>query len=557
MFRTLFQHRQIFIRIVLLFLLTALLTILTPILMGYAIHQGIIRANVSVLYDLVILLLMISVSLSLLNIVKSRLFRRFQTQIIFQLQSQLMERLFQLPLAFFDRFTIGELTQRALVIEPLSQIISEEQLGSYLFFLSSFISFGMMMYFDWQLTCFTLIIIVLLLGLSTWSALQILPHLKKYVEKMGETHGFLFQIMNGIYRIKSFNKESTVATLGAEQHHQARHALSRAHQLGIWRLTLFKSIPLFMTILLFAAILSRSTTPLSFEKLIIFFSAYMQFIVGFIVFSLKANALVPSLITYQHLQPILETAIDNETQSKEVSYSSDISIKHLYFQYPSAKAPVLHDIHCTIPFEKHTAFVGLSGSGKSTLFKLLLGLYRPQQGEIFIGHDNLKEIDLSSFRKQVGIVLQESKLINGSILENIMGIDENEEEAWRVADLVGLGSLIRSLPMKMHTLLSQQINLISGGQKQLLLIAKALVGNPRLLLLDEATNALDLASQDLVVQCIRQLKITTISIAHRLSTVQQADKIMVLHHGKIIETGTYQQLIQQPDSFFYQLAKQQ
>lgn len=192
------------------------------------------------------------------------------------------------------------------------------------------------------------------------------------------------------------------------------------------------------------------------------------------------------------------------------------------------------------------------------MIKLLLGLYVPQKGTILFGNTSINQINLSKLRQETGVVLQDSKLFPGTILENIISHRENgESEAWDVAKRIGLDKLIKSLPMGMNTMVSQHINLFSGGQKQLILIAKALANQPKLLIFDEATNSLDNISQQAVLHCINSLNITRISIAHRLSSIKAADTIMVLHEGSIVETGHYEQLIQNKDGFFYQLVKTQ
>lgn len=557
-----FQKKSHYILMLSLFLLVALISMLPPIMTGYLVKKGVINSQVSVIYNVTMLLLLVTVTTGLLNFFKVILFKQLQTHFITNIQTFIIERILQLPLAFFDQHTVGELTHRALIVESLTQLFSEHELGAYLSLVCALIGFSMMMYFDWQLTGCVLLMVLLFLMVSTWSSLRIVPKLETYLELTGQSLSFLFQVISGILRIKSLGKESVVSSIATDKYSQTRSALFAAHQLGIWRFTLFKNIQLLMMLLLFVVITVRTQHTLPFEKFIVFFSAYTQLVVSFVLFSLNTNSLVFAITTYKRIKPIVQTRIENSYPMERgllncSLFPGDISIKNLYFRYPTSHSDVLKDINCTIPFAQHTAFVGLSGSGKSTLLKLLLGLYSPQQGEINFGESPIQQLDLSTLRQEIGIVFQDSKLMNGTILENIVGFDGNEDEAWRVAGLIGLDILINSLPMKMHTIVSQHLNLISGGQKQLLLIAKALVGNPRLLILDEATNSLDNISQAMIVRCIQRLNITRISIAHRLSTIKDADQIIVLHQGKITQAGSYQQLMQQQDGFFHELVKRQ
>ena len=218
---------------------------------------------------------------------------------------------------------------------------------------------------------------------------------------------------------------------------------------------------------------------------------------------------------------------------------------------------IFRGLDCQIAAGEHVAFVGLSGSGKSTLLKLLLGFYFPQQGQITINGTPLKNINVMHFRSNIGVVLQDGQLMNGTILENIIGHSTaTEEEAWRILSELSLDGFVAALPMGIHTMVAQHMGLLSGGQKQVLLIARALAGNPKLLILDEATNSLDNAVQELITNRINQLDMTRITIAHRLSTIRHADKIFVLHEGVITQAGTYQELISQ-DGLFYHLVKSQ
>jgi ATP-binding cassette subfamily C protein len=275
---------------------------------------------------------------------------------------------------------------------------------------------------------------------------------------------------------------------------------------------------------------------------------------------MQLNELAFTMCAFRRLKPILETPPENNTlQSNPIPSPSEItgalSIHNVRFSYPHSKPLILDGLHCSVAKGEHVAVVGLSGAGKSTLLKLLLGFYFPEQGHILFDERPIQQFNLSDLRQQIGVVFQDSKLMTGTLLTNMIDgcAGMTEKDAWHVADLVGLTDFITSLPMQMHTMVSQQMNVLSGGQKQLILIARALIGNPRLLLLDEATNSLDPTTQHHIAKIIRRLPITCISIAHRLSTIHYADKILVLHQGRIIEQGTYHQLLES-QGLFYQLA---
>jgi ABC-type bacteriocin/lantibiotic exporter with double-glycine peptidase domain len=206
---------------------------------------------------------------------------------------------------------------------------------------------------------------------------------------------------------------------------------------------------------------------------------------------------------------------------------------------------------------EYVAIVGPSGGGKSTLFRLLLGFEKPEAGAIFVDGRSIETIDIASFRRLVGTVLQNSRLASGSIFENIRGASRlSMEQVWEAARLAGLDRDIEAMPMGLHTWISEGVSNLSGGQRQRLLIARALAHRPRILLLDEATSALDNRTQAIVSEAISRLNVTRVVIAHRLSTVQSADRIVVVDGGRIVQVGNYAELMRQKGLFAEFAARQ-
>lgn len=204
------------------------------------------------------------------------------------------------------------------------------------------------------------------------------------------------------------------------------------------------------------------------------------------------------------------------------------------------------------------AIVGASGCGKSTLLRVLLGFEKPQTGEIYYNGQDLSKIDVREVRRQLGVVLQNGQLMAGNIFTNIAGANPNLtiDDAWKAAKMAGIDEDIRQMPMGMYTVISEGAGTISGGQKQRILIARAIVKKPKILFFDEATSALDNNTQDIVSKSLDQLQATRIVIAHRLSTIINCNKIIVMDQGKIVETGTYQELMNK-NGIFAELAKRQ
>jgi len=244
--------------------------------------------------------------------------------------------------------------------------------------------------------------------------------------------------------------------------------------------------------------------------------------------------------------------------------SGGIDISNLSFGYGAEPGPhqrpgalVLDGISLRIEPGAFIALVGASGSGKSTLLRLLLGFERPQRGAVFYDGQNVQDLDLRALRRQIGVVLQAGQFMPGSIADNILGATGGRlEDAWDAARLAGLTEDIEQMPMGMHTILTDGASGLSGGQMQRLLIARALASKPRILMLDEATSALDNRTQAVVTKSLERMRLTRIVVAHRLSTIAKADRIYVLAGGRIAQSGSYEDLIEQP-GVFADLARRQ
>ena len=263
---------------------------------------------------------------------------------------------------------------------------------------------------------------------------------------------------------------------------------------------------------------------------------------------------------YEMVTPILET-VPEVSEGKQVltKLSGGIEINNVSFRYNENMPMVLDDLSLKIRSGQYVAIVGRTGCGKSTLMRLLLGFERPDKGAIYYDGKDMNTIDLKSLRRKVGVVMQDGKLFQGDVYSNIVISAPwlTLDDAWEAAELAGIAEDIRHMPMGMNTLISEGSGGISGGQRQRLMIARAIAPKPKILMFDEATSALDNLTQKRVSESLEALKCTRIVIAHRLSTIRQCDRIIVLDQGKIIEDGTYQELIDRGGFFAELVARQQ
>jgi ATP-binding cassette subfamily C protein len=273
-------------------------------------------------------------------------------------------------------------------------------------------------------------------------------------------------------------------------------------------------------------------------------AAFSQFLVGLIGLGDAVTQMVSIVPIYARAKPLLQEMPEIlEAHGDPGTLTGAIELRNLSFRYENAPAPTLDRLDLQIEPGSFVAIVGPSGSGKSTLFRLLLGFEKPNHGSIlYDGHD-LASVDLAAVRRQIGCVLQSTGALQGTIFENIAGARYiSHDQAWEALGHVGMADDVRELPMHMETYLGSDGGGLSTGQRQRIAIARAIVTSPRILLLDEATSALDNETQAIVMKTLEQLDATRIVIAHRLSTVQNADRIVVIEGGRIVQDGTYQAL---------------
>jgi ABC-type bacteriocin/lantibiotic exporter with double-glycine peptidase domain len=271
--------------------------------------------------------------------------------------------------------------------------------------------------------------------------------------------------------------------------------------------------------------------------------------------SLNMLRIVP---IYERLKPIFDCKPEVDlSKAFPGQLSGAIELSHVKFRYDPDGPWIVNDLSLSIKAGEFVAFVGGSGCGKSTLMRLMLGFETPANGTLSYDGQDLSQLDLRMVRQQMGVVMQKSQLMPTEIYRNIIGVGSKTiQDAWWAAERAGLAEDIKNMPMGMHTYVSEGGGTLSGGQRQRLMIARAIVGRPKILFLDEATSALDNRSQAIVTESMDKMDATRIVIAHRLSTIINADKICYMENGKIVEMGNYDELMKL-DGLFAALAKRQ
>ncbi|TYZ31098.1 NHLP bacteriocin export ABC transporter permease/ATPase subunit [Selenomonas caprae] len=525
-------------------------------------------------------LMVTSFTTAALGIVRSIAVLRIANRIEMSAEAAMWGRLMSLPTKFFRRFTVGELASRMGGIGIAKGLASGEFVSSILSFVFSFWSIFLMCYYSMKLTA-AAIVVWLVYSLFVAIVLRrVLFFQRKIIEAGNKSAGTVQQIFAGLPKFRVQGAEEQAYNLWTRTFGEHWNWTLKLRWQNNYTSIISSIQPFVLTLILYyIAVYGMNevspdgkivNTGIGYAQFIAFNAAYSSFngvMGGVIGLVSQYFAIQPQL---ENLRPILEAVPETTEEKQEAGQlSGAIEVSHLSFAYthviPDQKGgveevegeDVLKDVSFSIAAGENVAIVGRSGSGKSTLVRLLLGFEMPKRGSITFDGQDLSELALPSVRSQMGVVLQNGQLMTGDIYTNIVGTRMlPQEAAWAAAEAAGIAEDIADMPMGMQTIISEGSSNISGGQRQRILIARALVGNPAILILDEATSALDNRSQAIVTRSLDKLKSTRIVVAHRLSTIRQCDRVIVMDDGRIAEMGSFDELLAK-GGLFAELVKRQ
>lgn len=488
---------------------------------------------------------------ALITTVKTLLLSETKIRASIEVESSVMAKLLHLPYAFFKDTSAGKISRRINSCNRLSDIILDIIMdvllnlsfsAAYLVQLHSFSAdmFGPAM--------IMLSTYILLSVLSAWMNMRKEARL---LDLDMEYTDFLFSAIRGIQKIKGLGAGVFVYARWAEMYRKRLALTYRKPFLLKYSNEIMAGIRLLTTMVFLMAALNAGLRNTQYLTFLSSFALIMTVVDR--VTDIMKNMFLTVLLC-RNIAPILEMPAE-ETESLEYvrSLQGNIRLEDVTFSYEKGSRPCLDGFSAEIKSGEKLAIVGESGCGKSTLLKILLGLEKPDSGNVFYDEKSISGLNQKSLRKCIGSVFQFSRLFPGTIAENIaFGKEEYADmgQIWAAADAAVIGDDIRSLPLQMNTEISESNSGgFSGGQRQRLLLARAFLANPRILLLDEATSALDNESQRAVLEHVRRMKATVIMVAHRLSTVEQFDRIIMIENGKIAEEGKYSELMERNGKF--------
>ena len=514
------------------------------------------RGSLAMLTGAAVFLVCTLVASQLITCLRSLVMDRIRIKTSLPVEAAVMMRVIDMPANFFRQYASGELSSRVGAVRQLCKLLVGNVFSMGLSSLVSLLYITQIFRYAPALVTPALLVILLTVGIGAVAALMQVRISQEAMERGAKDEGLSYALINGVQKIKLAGAEKRAFARWAESYASVAELNYDPPLFLKINGVLTTAVSLLGTIAMYYLAVKSKVSP----------SEYMAFNAAYGMVSGAFTALSGVALTVAQIKPILamaEPILKTEPESSEVKsmvtrLNGGIELSNVCFRYGDDMPWVVDGMNLKIRPGEYVAIVGRTGCGKSTLMRLLLGYEKLEKGAIYYDGRDMSKLDLRSLRRRIGSVMQTGSLFQGDIYSNIVitAPQLGLEQAWEAAELAGIAEDIRAMPMGMQTLISEGQGGISGGQKQRLMIARAVAAKPKILMLDEATSALDNKTQKKVSDALDGLKCTRIVIAHRLSTIRHCDRILVLDQGRIAEDGTYEELIEKNGIFAELVAKQ-
>jgi NHLM bacteriocin system ABC transporter ATP-binding protein len=527
------------------------MSLITPLVTNTVFNRVVPQRESAMVLWFVALLVVFAIGAFAFGVVAQIALARISGSGTSELQAAMWDRVLDLPLPFFRRFTAGALASRVMAIEQIQQLATVVVATSVLALPVGLFNLVLAFWLSARLALFGTAVIAAMIVLVIVITRRQLRHVVEATKASQESYGVAMELIDGIGKLRVADAEDRALAQWGERFTSLKEAWTAGGRCFAAITTFTGAGTAVGTLALFLAVASQPGR-LSGATFLAFNIAFGQALAAAVGLAGVATFVAEAKARYDSARPVLETAreVDEAVKTDPGELTGAVEVSHVTFRYAPDDPPVLDDVTFSIEPLQFVAIVGPSGSGKSSLLRILLGFEQPEVGSVRYDGKDLDSLDLRAVRRQIGVVTQSVRLLPGDIFTNIVGTRQlTMDDAWEAAEMAGIADDIRAMPMQMHTFVAEGASTFSGGQRQRLLIARAVAAKPRLLLFDEATSALDNRTQARVAAAVANLRSARIVIAHRLSTIQSADRILVLRAGRLVQAGTYDELMAESGDF--------
>ncbi len=554
------------IGIIILGVLASLLGMVTPQATAILVNDAIPDSNLSLLLQLGLALFGAALGQAIFQLAQQILTLRVESAADASLQPAVWDRILKLSPAFFREYASGDLVNRLLVVSQIREQLSGSTQRTLLSSLFALLNLVLMFVYSWQLALVGLFMGILVMIVTVISSQIIVAKRRKEEALDGDINGLTVELIQGVSKLRVAAAEERAFAAWAKKYSERSKLLLGAKRVEN-SLTVFnEALPAISSTLIFwfaiffmqMATAQKTASGLTAGSFLAFNAAFSVFINGATEMSNTLSEILEIIPLWERARPILQSEQECDPSKADPGrLTGRIALEHVTFRYREDGPLILDDVSIYAEPGEFIAIVGPSGSGKSTVFRLLLGFETPASGTVYYDGQDLAGLDVQAVRRQLGVVLQNVRISSAPLFDTIAsGALVTLDEAWEAARMAGFDADIKNMPMGMHTVVSEGGTNLSGGQRQRLLIARSLVLKPKILLMDEATSALDNQTQAIVTASLDQMNATRIVVAHRLSTIRNADRIYVVEAGRVMQVGNYDQLIKEDGLFARLVARQ-
>ena len=546
-----------FVRFITAGLAGGLIMLLPAVVLGFIVDEVLPNNEISLLYSVTALLAVFALIGALIYVLKGTALMRIEGRATSRIEAAYWDRLLRLPPGFLDRYPAGDLAARGMTFQKLRDAVQGVVANAPLSIIFLAPAFILIFYYDAFLGVVTVafgiisLIITVILGMR-----QVAPQ-ECALRASRRLSGRLFEVINGIAKLRVERAEGSAFAVWANDYRIQKNSELELGTLEAHLQAFSAALPLLAGGVLLLAITSSERETITIGDFLVVYTVFLIFQAAVARLGASFGAISAITPAVDQVKPFLAEPTEISVEGEPVeTLGGEIVFDHVSFRYDPDGPLILDDVSIHTHPGEFIAIVGESGSGKSTLFRLALGLDQPSSGAVYYDGRDLKHLNIKQVRRQIGAVPQEIQLFPQDVWDNIVGSNEDAsvEDVWQAASSAAIDGTIAAMPMGMLTPMSSGV--ISGGESQRITIARALMRNPRVMLLDEATNSLDNDNQAKVMDNLANLASTRIVIAHRLSTLRQADRIYVMQSGKVVQEGTFTELVETA-GVFQDLARRQ